>query len=64
MSILTDRELVCLATLRRNWDRLYRDELAFLLSGDTERDDRSDSEWVRLDAAGWQRQQARQKCCA
>jgi hypothetical protein len=63
MSILTDCELACLATLTRNWERLYRNELAHLLK-DTERDDRSGNEETRLDATGWLRQQARGQCCA
>jgi hypothetical protein len=37
MSILTDHELDFLASLNTRWNRLYRDELAFLLSDDADR---------------------------
>lgn len=37
MSIFTDSELQFLATLRKSWERLYRNELVRLLREDAER---------------------------
>jgi hypothetical protein len=37
MVIFTDRELAFLVTLRDNWERLYRNELARLLQEEAER---------------------------
>lgn len=42
MSLLTDRELEFLVTLRKSWERLYRRELVRLLKEDTERRSRFD----------------------
>jgi len=42
MVIFTDRELAFLATLKDNWERLYRNELARLLKEEAERRGRFD----------------------
>jgi hypothetical protein len=42
MVILTDRELELLVTLRDDWERLYRNELARLLQEEAERHGRFD----------------------
>ena len=47
MVIFTDRELALLATLRDNWERLYRNELARLLKEEAERRGRFDVKRMR-----------------
>ena len=42
MVIFTDRELAFLATLKDDWERLYRNELARLLQEEAERRGRFD----------------------
>jgi hypothetical protein len=52
MVIFTDRELELLATLRDNWERLYRNELARLLQEEAERGDRFDIKRMRPGGTG------------
>jgi hypothetical protein len=52
MVIFTDRELELLATLRDNWERLYRNELARLLQEEAERRDRFDIKRMRPRGTG------------
>jgi hypothetical protein len=47
MMIFTDRELEILATLRDDWERLYRNELARLLQEEAERRGRFDIKRIR-----------------
>ena len=52
MVIFTDRELELLVTLRDNWDRLYRNELARLLQEEAERRGRFDVKRMRSKGTG------------
>jgi hypothetical protein len=52
MVIFTDRELELLVTLRDDWDRLYRNELARLLQEEAERRGRLDIKRVRPRGTG------------
>jgi hypothetical protein len=52
MVIFTDRELELLATLKDNWERLYRAELARLLQEEAERGGRFDIERMRPGGTG------------
>jgi hypothetical protein len=52
MVILTERELEVLATLRDNWERLYRNELARLQKEEAERRRRFDVKRKRPEGTG------------
>jgi hypothetical protein len=52
MVIFTDRELELLVTLRDNWERLYRAELARLLQEEAERGGRFDIKRMRPEGPG------------
>ena len=52
MEIFTERELELLATLKDNWERLYRDELARLLKEEAQRRSRFDVKGVRPRGTG------------
>ena len=52
MVIFTDHELELLATLRDNWERLYRNELARLLREEAERHGRFDIKGGRPGGTG------------
>jgi len=52
MVIFTDRELELLVTLRDDWERLYRNELARLLKEEAERCGRFDVKRIRPKGAG------------
>lgn len=52
MVILTDRELELLVTLRDDWERLYRNELARLLKEEAERRGRFDVKRMRPEGTG------------
>jgi hypothetical protein len=52
MVIFTDRELAFLATLKDNWERLYRNELARLLQEEAERRGRFDIKRIRPGGTG------------
>lgn len=52
MVLFTDRELEFLATLKDNWERLYRNELARLLQEEVERRCRFDIKGMRPGGTG------------
>jgi hypothetical protein len=52
MVIFTDREHELLAALRDNWERLYRNELARLLTEEAERRGRFDIKRTRPGGTG------------